>query len=314
MKRLVSTVDLSKEEWLKYRKLGITGTDAGAITGMNPYKSAFAVYQDKITDTIENFDNEAMRQGRDLEEYVASRFEEETGFKVRRANAIFQNEEHPILLADFDRIIVGLPDGMRAGLECKTVSPYSADKWKDDQIPTEYQLQVQHYLAVSGFDCWYVAALVLGREFIIRKIDRDEELIQYLIQVEERFWKDNVMARVMPSPDGSDSCSELIAKMFTKSDKEKSIQLNGCNDLLNRRQELDDLIKKMESEKNSIDQKIKLELGDAAYGFTEDYKVSWSSFEQNRLDSKRLKAEEPELYDKYCKTSTGRRFVVSIAA
>ena len=100
MRRLISTVNLPKEDWLKYRKMGITGTDAGAITGMNPYASAFSVYQDKITDGIEEFDNEAMRQGRDMEEYVARRFEEETGLKVRRANAIYQNEEHPFMLAD----------------------------------------------------------------------------------------------------------------------------------------------------------------------------------------------------------------------
>ena len=72
-----------------------------------------------------------MRQGRDLEEYVAQRFTEATGLKVRRANAIYQNEEHPLLLADFDRLIVG----QKAGLECKTVSPFSADKWADGKIP-----------------------------------------------------------------------------------------------------------------------------------------------------------------------------------
>ena len=82
MKRLVSTLNLTKEDWLRYRKCGITGTDAGAILGLNPYRSAFQVYHDKISDTIENIDNEAMRQGRDLEDYVAQRFSEETGFKV----------------------------------------------------------------------------------------------------------------------------------------------------------------------------------------------------------------------------------------
>ena len=82
MKRLISTLNLSKEDWLRYRKCGITGTDAGAILGLNPYRSAFQVYHDKISDTTENIDNEAMRQGRDLEDYVAQRFTEATGLKV----------------------------------------------------------------------------------------------------------------------------------------------------------------------------------------------------------------------------------------
>ena len=88
MKRMISTVGLSRTDWLRTRRQGITGTDAGAITGMNPYVSAFQVYQDKLSTDIQETDNEAMRQGRDLEEYVASRFMEATGFKVRRANAI----------------------------------------------------------------------------------------------------------------------------------------------------------------------------------------------------------------------------------
>ena len=228
MRRLVSTIDLPKTDWLKYRKKGITGTDAGAICGLNPYSSAFQIYQDKITDEIEEFDNESMRQGRDLEEYVARRFSEETGLKVRRANAIFQNEENPFMLADFDRLIVG----QKAGLECKTVSPYSSDKWNDGNIPLHYQMQVQHYLAVSGFDCWYIAAVIFGREFLIRKIERDEELINYLIDIERGFWYNNVLAGIMPEPDGSDNCSEMIAKMYFKGQENKTIKLSGYKEIL----------------------------------------------------------------------------------
>ena len=310
MRRLVSTIDLPKTDWLKYRKKGITGTDAGAICGLNPYSSAFQIYQDKITDEIEEFDNESMRQGRDLEEYVARRFSEETGLKVRRANAIFQNEENPFMLADFDRLIVG----QKAGLECKTVSPYSSDKWNDGNIPLHYQMQVQHYLAVSGFDCWYIAAVVFGREFLIRKIERDEELINYLIDIERGFWYNNVLAGIMPEPDGSDNCSEMIAKMYFKGQENKTINLSGYKEILDRRADLDKLIKKMEKEKTEIDQKIKMEMQDATVALEAGYKISWSNFEQNKLDTKKLKEEKPDIYKEYCKSSTNRRFTVSHAA
>ena len=310
MRRLVSTIDLPKTDWLKYRKKGITGTDAGAICGLNPYSSAFQIYQDKITDEIEEFDNESMRQGRDLEEYVARRFSEETGLKVRRANAIFQNEENPFMLADFDRLIVG----QKAGLECKTVSPYSSDKWNDGNIPLHYQMQGQHYLAVSGFDCWYIAAVIFGREFLIRKIERDEELINYLIDIERGFWYNNVLAGIMPEPDGSDNCSEMIAKMYFKGQENKTIKLSGYKEILDRRADLDKLIKKMEKEKKEIDQKIKMEMQDATVALEAGYKISWSNFEQNKLDTKKLKEEKPDIYKEYCKSSTNRRFTVSHAA
>ena len=45
-----------------------------------------------------------MRQGRDLEDYVAQRFSEETGFKVRRANAIYQSEEQRELRNALNRL------------------------------------------------------------------------------------------------------------------------------------------------------------------------------------------------------------------
>ena len=205
MKRLISTLNLSKEDWLRYRKCGITGTDAGAILGLNPYRSAFQVYHDKISDTTENIDNEAMRQGRDLEEYVAQRFTEATGLKVRRANAIYQSEEHPLLLADFDRLIVG----QKAGLECKTVSPFSADKWADGKIPAHYMAQVNHYLAVSGFDCWYIAALIFGKELVIHKITTDKEVLNNLIAKEEHFRKYNVMPEISPVPTGSEGDADI---------------------------------------------------------------------------------------------------------
>ena len=251
-----------------------------------------------------------MKIVRDLEEYVARRFSEETGLKVRRANAIFQNEENPFMLADFDRLIVG----QKAGLECKTVSPYSSDKWNDGNIPLHYQMQVQHYLAVSGFDCWYIAAVIFGREFLIRKIERDEELINYLIDIERGFWYNNVLAGIMPEPDGSDNCSEMIAKMYFKGQENKTIKLSGYKEILDRRADLDKLIKKMEKEKKEIDQKIKMEMQDATVALEAGYKISWSNFEQNKLDTKKLKEEKPDIYKEYCKSSTNRRFTVSHAA
>ena len=114
-------------------------------------------------------------------------------------------------------------------------------------------MQVQHFLAVSGFECWYIAAVVFGRDFIIHKIERDEELIQNLITIEERFWKEHVMAHVMPDPDGTKSCSDQIAQMYFKADKEKVVQLHGYNGILNRREELVELIEKLETEKTTID-------------------------------------------------------------
>ena len=87
MKKLVLTLNLDKKEWLQYRKQGIGGSDAGAVCGLNPYRTAMQVYQDKISKETEEIDNEAMRQGREFEDYVARRFTEATG---KRSDAPMQ--------------------------------------------------------------------------------------------------------------------------------------------------------------------------------------------------------------------------------
>ncbi len=102
MNKFVCTKDLEHAKWLRYRKQGIGGSDAGAICGLNPYCTAIHVYYDKTSDTIEETDNEAMRQGREFEEYVAQRFMEATGKKVRRTHYMYQHPKYPFMLADVE--------------------------------------------------------------------------------------------------------------------------------------------------------------------------------------------------------------------
>ncbi len=137
----ISTANMGREEWLQLRKTGIGGSDAGAVCGMNPYSSPAKVFQDKVSSAVSELDSEAVRQGNDLEDYVAKRFMEVTGLKVRRSNYLYRSAEHPFMVADVDRLVVGED----AGLECKTASAYSAGQWKDGNIPLHYILQCMHY-------------------------------------------------------------------------------------------------------------------------------------------------------------------------
>ena len=48
MKRLISTVGLSREEWLGWRRMGIGGSDVSVIAGVNPYRSIYELWEDKM--------------------------------------------------------------------------------------------------------------------------------------------------------------------------------------------------------------------------------------------------------------------------
>ncbi|MCI9500637.1 MAG: endonuclease [Hungatella sp.] len=306
---MIPTKGMSREEWLRLRKNGIGGSDAGAICGLNPYTSAMEVFQDKTTREVKDMDNEAMRQGRDLEQYVAQRFAEETGFKVRRSNMMYRSKENPFMIADVDRLVVG----QDAGLECKTASAYNADKWKDGKIPPHYLIQCLHYMAVTGKREWYIAVVILGRDFQYHKIIWDNDLIGKLVAVEKAFWQNHVRAGVMPAPDGSSACEKMIAQYFKMARTKSSIPLVGFDEKLERRERLLEMIGRLEKEQMMIEQEIKCFMGDNERAFSDKYNVTWGNVESVRLDTKRIKKERPELYRDFATTTNSRKFTIKAA-
>lgn len=308
MRKFLSTIDITREEWLKARKKGITGTDVAAIAGLSPYKSAVAVWLEKTMPNVEaEEDNERLRLGRDLEEYVARRFEEATNLKLKKTDAIYQSDINDFQLADFDRFV----EGENAIVELKTVSPFCIKNWNNGNVPLNYQMQCQHYLSVSGFDCCYIAALIFGQDFIIRKINREDKVIDLINNLEKKFWFENVINGTIPIPDGSDDCDKTINELFnTNINNEQEIDLNDYANLLNERQELDDQIKTLTNKKNQIDQKIKLRLKNNSLGFAENFKVSWKESKQNKFDVNSFKEQHPDLYSQFVKTTSIRRFLI----
>lgn len=111
---------------------------------------------------------------------------------------MYVSDEYPFMMANVDRLMVG----ERAGLECKTVSPHSSDRWKDGKIPEWYYLQCQHYIKTLEADGWYLAVLIFRKGFQYTYIQRDEKPLNDLATIEKEFWKDHVQAGVMPFPDG----------------------------------------------------------------------------------------------------------------
>lgn len=305
----IPTAGMDNRQWLMLRKSGIGGSDAGAVCGVNPYSSAMNVFRDKTSEDVEELDNEAIRIGHDLEQYVAERFMEATGLKVRRSNFMYRSKEHPFMIADVDRLVVGED----AGLECKTASAYNADKWANGNIPLHYVMQCYHYMAVTGKRTWYIAAVILGREFTYRKLEWDDELVSRLIVVEGDFWENHVAKGVIPPPDGSKACDEVIAQYFHTAKKASPVELVGFDEKLNRREKILSDIVRLQEEQKQIEQEVKLFMGDNQYAASGRYSVSWGNIDSVRLDSQRIKAERPEIYADYAKPSHYRRFEVKAA-
>ena len=308
-KVIADTKKITHEEWLALRKQGIGGSDAGAVCGLNPYSSPMKVFRDKTGGMTEETNHEAVRQGHDLEGYVAQRFMEATGKKVRRSNFMYCHEKYPFMIADVDRLVTGED----AGLECKTANAYNADKWKDGKIPLHYVVQCYHYMAVTGKKTWYIAAVILGMDFVYYKLEWDNALIRQLIETEKNFWLKHVAAGKMPEPDGSDSCNEVLKQYFPAAGKGSLLELHEFEGKLGRREEILLQIEELKKEQCRIEQEVKLQMGGHGLAASGKYRISWGNVDTARFDTKRFKEAEPELYQNYTKVTTSRRFRVKAA-
>lgn len=105
-----------------------------------------------------------------------------------------------------------------------------------------------------------------------------------------------------------------LHEQYSADDRNKTADLNPIRDLLDKRQELSTQIEQMEQEKTAIEQQVKLQMQDAAYGTAPGYKVSWVSSESKRVDSQRLKKEQPDIFNRYSKNVSSRRFTIIHAA
>lgn len=294
---VAKTLDMTRDEWIKLRRKGLGGSDAAAIIGLDRYRSPFDVYADKLGLKPEEPDNEAMRQGRDLEHYVAERFMETTGKKVRRRNAMLQHPEHTFMIANIDRWVIG----ENAGLECKTTSILNRTKFAQGEFPPNHYVQCVHYMAVTGAERWYLAVLVLNKGFHVFTIERDEAEIQALIEAEKYFWEDHVLKQIPPDPDGSESTFEVIKQLFPEAKEREQVALFGQEERIEKFLSLDAQVKELEKKRDKFKQELQLALGDAEIGQAQGYLVEWKNQIRQNLDTKKLKSEQAEIYQKYLK-------------
>ena len=224
-----------------------------------------------------------------------------------QANAVLQHPEHHWMLANIDRWVVG----ENAGFEAKTTSVLNRAKFSQGEFPPNYYVQCVHYMAVTGAERWYLAVLVLNKAFHVFTIERDEAEVQALIAAEKDFWENHVLKQIPPTPDGSESTSELLKQMFPEAREREEIALYGHEEKMQQYLELDARVKELTQERDAIKQELQLALADAEIGRAQGYVVEWKNQVRQSLDTKKLKSEQIEIYEKYLKPAqTVRMFKI----
>lgn len=290
----------SREEWRALRKQYIGGSDAASVVCMNPFSSPFSLWAEKVGKTPEFEGNLATEVGTFLEEFVAKKFERETGKTVRRCNLSLVNDEYPWAIANVDRLIVGED----AGLEIKTTSELNMKRFKNGEYPGNYYCQCVHYLAVTGKKRWYLAVLIGNREFKIFTIERDEEEIKALMEAEHDFWVRYIETRKAPPADGSGSTSEAIKQIFNVESGE-TVELPGMDSIFQQRALIQKQIKQLKEQQDELDNQVKVAMGSASKAICGMYSVSWKLQDTGGLDRDRIRKDYPGIdFSKYAKSQT----------
>lgn len=317
----ISTLGMSREEWLKERKKSLGGSDMGAVLGLNKYRSPYTVWAEKTGRIGEEPENEAMRIGRDLEPYVASRFEEVSRKGVRRMNYLLRREDCPHLHANIDRQILG----ESSGLECKTASALNLKRYKGGDFPESYYAQCVTYLAVTGWTRWYLAALVLGKGFYCYQITRapnddtpewcessvyvSPEEIEAVKRCAEDFWRDCIEADSPPPMDGAASTTEALESIYEGGGGD--VELFGRERLVEQYQYLMSRKKAIEKGADAIKQQLMNDLGDNERGYCGRFTVDWKGQRRQTFDARAFAKDHPNMdLSSYYKTINFRKFTV----
>ena len=319
----ICTKNMVREEWLAERRKSVGGSEVGAIMGLNKYQSAVSVWANKLGIVPDAEPNEAMIQGTDLEVYVADRFTRLTGKKVRRCNYILRNDDYPRLHANVDRLV----RGESAGLECKTASALSVSKFKGGDFPTSYYAQCVAYMAVTELPVWYLAVVVLGKEFKVFKMVRDGqdtskpdwcESVTVIDDAEfdaikssvADFWQ-HVEDETMPEIDGSKATSDALTAMHPGGDASdiEPLELDDMRDKICALRDLKDEKRRIDENIRLLENTFKARMEDAETAFCDGVKITWKPQERTTFDYKKFVKDHPGLdLSKYTKTSTSRVF------
>ena len=244
-----------------------------------------------------------------LEPVIRNEFTRRTGLEVCIEKHILQHSCYPFMLANLDGIIVNPKNMCSYIFEAKTATPFYADNWELN-VPEGYQLQIQHYMAVTDYPGTYIAVLIGGNHFKYHFIERDEEIIFLLIRLEKQFWE-CVLKKKPPKMDGSKACSDLLNRLYPKGkSKEIVILPSEAADLIKQYEESQAAETQAAQKKDEAVNRLKEMLGNNQYGTTDGRIISWSNVSSERFDAKALEVQQPDIYAKYIVDSGFRRFSV----
>lgn len=270
------------------RKTFLGGSDAAAILGLSPWKSRLQLWAEKTGITKDTKESDAMEWGTRLEAVIFDKFKEQHRELQVFGGWKFTHPEYPYIVGHVDGTIFDNLTHEDAVLEIKTANAYSGDEWQSS-VPTYYLCQIQHYLAVTGWEKAYCAVLIGGQDYREFEILRDDEFIEKLIAEEVKFWHE-VQSNTPPLSESAED-AEILA-LLTPTTDGKAIDLPDEADwLIGMRVGIQAAISDNQEQLKTINVKLQEMLGDAEVGRTPKHEVRWRKSGKGRTLAIKERAE-----------------------
>ena len=299
----------SHEQWLDLNKESLGGSKIATILGLNKYETPYQLWARMKGHEPEVETTWAMIVGNFLEDAVAQMYAYESGARIIKASAdpvMYVHPVYPFIKGTPDRRIV-LEEKTKAVLEIKT----TIANYDHDTIPASWFTQPMLYMGLTGLKkavlCWFHLPT---RELKWREIDFDQDMYDALVSEAVAFWN-NYLLPDLPPP--SLTSEDVVAK-FPNHTPDTWVDALQCTDtdLLDIYAEIDRIdreIKPLEDLKNQLQEVVKLTIGHRE-GVSTSGTVLWT-YRTNKpsevIDTKALKKELPDVYQKYVMFKPGSR-------
>lgn len=277
--------EMSEEQWLLARKAGIGASDIAAILGLSKYASPLTVWMDKTSPEVDHESSLAAELGQELEPFIRRKFtkwmktEEGLDITVEEMPYILQHPEHPFILANLDGAFWHPARELWCDLECKTAGEYVKADWDNGEMPDGYYAQVQQQLAVTGWELAYVPVLIGNRQFEVRVVPRNQDVINGLIAAAQTFWNDFVIPKVAPAPIGLAADTDALKLLYPSGGKDP-INLEHMADTYDELKALARVKKETEARQEQLKQLFMSEMGDAEVAVIGKGRVTWKMIER----------------------------------
>lgn len=326
------------------RRNFLGSSDIAAVMGISPWMTPLELYERKVrSGPEEEIDERRARffaRRKRQEPVIAEMLFDEYAIEVTRLSFTdpnrYQDGEHPFLAAEIDfefkmdDAVRGrfarpefeeIADGTVINGEIKTVHPLAAHQWGEagsEECPVHYCAQALFGLGVTRRPAVLVAALFGLDNLVCYPLMADQESIAGMRAKAVAFWNDHVLAREPPAPTNMADIMRLFSKVSGRPVEADDTAL----DLMAKLRDIRGALANYEREKDEVEfllaDWVRQQWGAPALDGpqTDDALVTvggspiltWKKQARTSIDSKRLRAERPEVAADFSKTTWFRTF------